>query len=321
VPARRPRGTTGALALSEPRPLGQVRTVALREHCRSSTEAPRAVAELGPALEALDRHLAAKGPFLLGESFTLADICGVCALIDVFRLALPAPLRALYSSLLHWLEVCLAMPVFKAFGGVGALNFREWPVEEAAAFADHVAEATKSRTSGAVPNESLPPRFGPAEEGKTSAVPPFPSRPPSGPDLEPDGVCRAGVDAEGVDTFRMQNAGHDATRRGPQAPQRRQAVLNGAPPDGRAAPAMVEMPVALSGTERAGWSEWALRMGAAIMEFVAGEYGIMPRLPLFSEAAGSERASSQHVGLRTSPDAMQDPWRPMGQSGCRPWTR
>lgn len=124
----------------------QLRAMAVRAHCKSSAAA-QAVAELTPVLRDVNKHLARGGPFLVGESFTLADICGVFVIIDVFRLALPAPLRRHYGALLQWLNMCLKMPAFAALDSKDGCELCKWSEGEERAFENRVVEAMANRSS------------------------------------------------------------------------------------------------------------------------------------------------------------------------------
>ena len=119
-----------------------VRAAAVRAHCGSSPDAARGAAELQTTLGAINKHLVdTQAHFLVGGTFTLADIYGVCTLVDAFRLALPARIRAKYEAVLRWLDMSLAMPAFDVLGVPGGIEFCEWPDGESVAFQERISEA------------------------------------------------------------------------------------------------------------------------------------------------------------------------------------
>jgi len=150
-----------------------VRSAAVRCHCRSPAAA-RAAANLLPALQVLDTHLARGGPYLLGDLFSLADVCGICMLVDTFRLALPVVLRQRFTSVLQWVSSCLALPAFQPFGK--GLEFCTWPREEEEAFEQSVKEF-KSTTSPKIPSGKPSAEL---QERSLTEPPPPPSRAPPG---------------------------------------------------------------------------------------------------------------------------------------------
>mmetsp|Transcript_62768 Transcript_62768/g.119221 ORF Transcript_62768/g.119221 Transcript_62768/m.119221 type:complete len:1348 (-) Transcript_62768:154-4197(-) len=147
----------------------QLRAEAVRGHCRDR-DAPAVAEAAGKvylAVAALEKHLATAGLFILGESFTLADVCAVCTLVDVYRLAFPAALRNRHGAVLRWLERCLDMPCFQELGGAEGVEFCSWPSEEEQAFEKKVLNAViELRQYSQVPR---PPVVKPATNGSAAS--------------------------------------------------------------------------------------------------------------------------------------------------------
>ena len=118
-----------------------IRAVAVRVHCRASLDAAGGAAELEITLGAINKHLVdTQAPFLVGGTFTLADIYGVCTLVDAFRLALPDRTRGKYEAVLQWLGASLAMPAFSVLGGPDEIKFCEWDDGESDAFETRISK-------------------------------------------------------------------------------------------------------------------------------------------------------------------------------------
>jgi elongation factor 1-gamma len=73
-------------------------------------------------LSILDKYLAYR-TYLVGNRVTLADIIGVCSLLQFYSLVLDPPFRQPYLNVNRWFETCVNQPQFKAV--IGEFRFCE----------------------------------------------------------------------------------------------------------------------------------------------------------------------------------------------------
>ncbi|CAE8654849.1 unnamed protein product, partial [Polarella glacialis] len=264
----------------------KVRAAALHAHCRAVPRGcvGRSAAELRLALEAFEAHLArCGGPFLLGEAFTLADICGACALRDALQLLPPAVLGT-SLEVRRWFDRCLSTEALSALVGAAAqpadLNSDDAQRFQAAVQAASVGlRATPCPGDGGAELSTTVATWMAARSLQSASCrPPPPSRPPP--------------------------AGRPPTSRPPvprlPQPSLRPAAVQGARGTGRLSPSSSG-----PGSLTASWGESVsaarLFFYTALQDYALSEFGISAGVSL------KEHQSEQDDKVR-SPDRSSDAW-------------